>query len=117
VPLFPGYVFCRLDLVLSGKAVRYTRGVKDFVKFGDRFAEVAEGVIGTLRERCPDGIAQVQPVTYRAGEPITIKEGPLSGLEAVFESEMKGNQRVAVLLEFLGRQTRVVLSSDMIGRL
>ena len=29
-PLFPGYVFCRLDMVLSGKAARYSPGVKRF---------------------------------------------------------------------------------------
>jgi len=45
-----------------------------------------------------------------------IREGPLSGLEAVFDREMKGSERVAVLLELLGRQTRLVLSSEMISR-
>lgn len=114
-PLFPGYLFCRLDLIVSGKTVRYTPGVKDFVKFGSRFAEVTEEVVHSLRERCPDGVAQIT-AAYRAGEAVTIREGPLMGLEAVFEREMKDSQRVAVLLEFLGRPTRVILSSDIIGR-
>lgn len=117
VPLFPGYLFCRLDVVLTGKAARYAPGVKDFVKFGNRIAEVGPEIIQTLRDRCPNGVAQIQPRIYRAGEPIMIKEGPFSGLEAVFEREMKGSQRVAVLLELLGRRTRLVLSSEMIGRL
>lgn len=69
-----------------------------------------------LRERCPDGVAQIKARTYKPGERVKIKEGPLSGLEAVFEREMKGNERVAVLLEILGRQTRLVLSEEMIGR-
>ena len=41
-PLFPGYIFCRLDMVLSGKAARYSPGVKDFLTFGSRLAEVGE---------------------------------------------------------------------------
>ena len=45
-----------------------------------------------------------------------IREGPFSGLEAIFEQEMKGSERVAVLLEILGRRTRLVLSSEMIAR-
>lgn len=115
VPLFPGYLFCRLDLVLSGKAARYAPGVKDFVKFGNRIAEVDVEVIQALQERCPSGVAQIQPRVYRVGEPIMIKEGPLAGLEAIFEQEMKGSERVAVLLDLLGRQTRLILSSELIG--
>ncbi|MGH7775237.1 MAG: transcription termination/antitermination protein NusG [Candidatus Binatia bacterium] len=116
VPLFPGYLFCRLDLVLSGKAARYAPGVKDFVKFGNRITEVEVEVIETLQDRCPNGVARFQPRTYRVGEPVMIREGPLSGLEAIFEHEMKDSQRVAVLLELLGRRTRLILPSEMIAR-
>lgn len=114
-PLFPGYLFCRLDLTLFGKTVRYTPGVKDFVKFGSHIAEVGE-IIEALQERCPNGVAQIQPRIYRAGELVMIEEGPFAGLEAIFEREIRGSERVAVLLEILGRQTRLVLSSEMISR-
>src|SRR5438093_13068876 len=40
VPLFPGYLFCRPDSVISGKAARYTPVVKDLVSFGTRIAEI-----------------------------------------------------------------------------
>lgn len=115
-PLFPGYLFCRLDLMLSGKAARYAPGVKDFVKFGRRIAEVGEEVIKAVRDRCPGGVAEIKPRPYRVGEPVLIKEGPFAGLEAIFEREMMGSERIAVLLELLGRQTRLVLSSEMISR-
>ena len=42
VPLFPGYLFCRLDLIESGKAARYAPGVRDFLKFGNHIAEIGE---------------------------------------------------------------------------
>lgn len=113
-PLFPGYLFCRLDLFLSGKAVRYAPGVKDFVKFGNCIAEVETGVIGALQERCPGGVAELRPKVFKNGEPVLIREGPLSGLEAVFEREMRGSERVAVLLEILGRRTRLVLPVEML---
>src|SRR3989337_2777820 len=57
-PLFPGHVFCRLDMVASGKAARYSPGVKDFLTFGSRIAEVGDNIIQGLRERCPGGVAE-----------------------------------------------------------
>jgi len=116
-PLFPGYLFCRLDLMLSGKAARYAPGVKDFVKFGNRIAEVGEEVIKAIRDRCPEGVAEFKPRPYRAGEPVLIREGPFAGLGAIFEREMTGSERVTILLELLGRHTRLVISSEMIARI
>ena len=116
-PLFPGYVFCRLDMVLSGKAARYTPGVKDFLTFGNRIAEVGESIIQALRERCPGGIAEIDPVNAKPGDVVRINEGPFSGLEAIFEYKLRGSERVAVLLDLLGRQTRIVLPRETIGRI
>ena len=45
VPLFPGYLFCRLDLIESGKAARYAPGVRDFLKFGNHIADVGERLL------------------------------------------------------------------------
>ena len=116
VPLFPGYVFCRLDMVVSGKAARYSPGVRDFLKFGSRVAEVGDDIIEGLRERCPGGVAQIDPVKAKPGDIVRINEGPFSGLEAIFEQKLKGSERVAVLLEILGRQTRIVLPSEIIAK-
>lgn len=115
-PLFPGYVFCRLDMVVSGKAARYSPGVKDFLTFGSRIAEVSEDIIQTLRGRCPGGIAEIDPVSAKPGDVVRISEGPFAGLEAIFEQKLKGSERVAVLLEILGRQTRIVLPSETIAK-
>ena len=115
-PLFPGYVFCRLDMVVSGKAARYSPGVKDFLTFGSRIAEVSEDIIQTLRGRCLGGIAEIDPVSAKPGDVVRISEGPFAGLEAIFEQKLKGSERVAVLLEILGRQTRIVLPSETIAK-
>jgi transcriptional antiterminator RfaH len=62
-------------------------------------------------------VAQIEPLQIKPGEPVRIKEGPFSGLEAIFERSLKGSERVAVLLEILGRQTRIVLPSETIGKI
>lgn len=117
VPLFPGYVFSRLDMVTSGKSARYSPGVKDFLTFGSQVAEVGDDIIAGLRERCPGGVAQVDPVKAKPGDMVRINEGPFSGLDAIFEQKLKGSERVAVLLEILGRQTRVVLASETVAKI
>ena len=116
VPLFPGYLFCRLDMALSGKAARYSPGVKDFLTFGNRLADVSEEIIRALRERCPNGVAEIDPVGAKPGDMVRINEGPFSGLEAIFEQKLKGSERVAVLLDILGRQTRIVLPMETIAK-
>ncbi len=117
VPLFPGYVFTRLDMAVSGRLARYAPGVKDFLTFGSQVAEVGEDIIEALRDRCPGGVAQIDPVTAKPGDTVRINEGPFSGLEAVFERTLKSSERVAVLLEILGRQTRIVLASETIAKI
>jgi len=117
VPLFPGYVFTRLDMALSGRLARYAPGVKDFLTFGSQVAEVGEDIIEALRDRCPGGVAQIDPVTAKPGDTVRINEGPFSGLEAIFEQKLKSRDRVAVLLEILGRQTRIVLASETIAKI
>jgi len=115
-PLFPAYIFTRLDMVQSGKAARYSPGVKDFLTFGSRVAEVGEEIIHALRERCPDGVAEVDLVVAKPGDVVRINEGPFSGFEAIFQQKLKGSDRVAVLLEILGRETRIVLPSEIIAK-
>jgi transcriptional antiterminator RfaH len=115
-PLFPGYLFSRLDLVLVGKAARYCPGVKDFVRFGSQIPEIAESVVDELMERCPEGVAQIGPPPLQKGQSVVIREGPLSGLEAVFDHQLGGKERISVLLEFLGRQTRLIVPAEVIGR-
>jgi transcription elongation factor/antiterminator RfaH len=115
-PLFPGYIFCRLDMEVSGKAARYSPGVRDFLTFGSRVAEVGEVIIEALRERCPGGVAEIDPVAAKPGDVVRINEGPFAGFEAIFEQKLKGSERVAVLLEILGRETRLVLPSEIIAK-
>jgi len=47
--------------------------------------------------------------TFRPGQVVRIQEGPLHGLEAIFEREMPGYQRAVLLLRALSYQARVVV--------
>ena len=52
--------------------------------------------------------------TMHPGDLVQIAAGPMSGLEAVVTRVMPAKQRVAVLLDFLGRQTTIEMDrSDL----
>jgi transcriptional antiterminator RfaH len=107
-PLFPSYVFVRADWsAVPLTTVEWTPGVRRLVAFDGRPAVVPESAIALIRRRLAEGAWARAP--FRPGERVRIVEGPLQGLEAVFEGPMEPAARVRVLLEFLGRVHRAVV--------
>nr|WP_256489339.1 transcription/translation regulatory transformer protein RfaH [Pleionea sp. CnH1-48] len=107
-PLFPGYVFIRLeeDNPLWGK-IRSTRGLKDFVRFGGQPASIPVKVIEQLRQTSTlyssrQRISQVP----QKGQAVLLIGGAFSGLQAAFEIS-DGDSRAYVLLEVLGKTQRL----------
>jgi transcription antitermination factor NusG len=110
-PMFPSYLFVKLDVEQLGKGVRYTPGVKDFLRCDGSPSPLLPEVVATLRDRTgPTGIYR-RPLTPLApGMRLRIEEGPLRGMDVIFEQELSGPERVAVLLAEVNLQARVVLS-------
>ena len=107
-PLFPGYLFARFHLTQS-RMVMYAHGVRNLVSFGPSPAVVHDDIIDGLRERLQEGIVESTTLSFSRGDIVRIKEGPLCGLEAVFEKEMVGQQRAMLLMKTLACQMRVTL--------
>ena len=116
-PLFPGYIFGKCDLGSCYPAVRYARGVRKIVAFGPTPCPVDPEIIEAIRARLNNGVLTVPPATFSAGQSVRIQEGPLQGLEAVFEREMSDHQRVVLLLRALTSQWRVVVPVDQVANL
>ncbi len=115
--MFPSYLFVHLALDSVGKTVRYTQGVRDFVRFGGCAHPVGLEVIDALRTQTgPGGVYEPPPVRFQAGERLQINEGPLRGLAVVFECEMSGPQRVAVLLAEVQLAARVIIESNALSK-
>ncbi|MCE9683602.1 transcription/translation regulatory transformer protein RfaH [Halomonas alkalisoli] len=108
-PLFPHYLFIRLDRVASNwRPIRSTRGVLKIVTFGDKPLPVEDALVDTLREKGVEDQNATANVYFRAGEIVEITEGPFKDLQAVFASH-KGEERAIVLLNLLNRQQRLVM--------
>lgn len=105
-PLFPRYLFVRLDASGQGKSwapIRSTVGVQQLIYFGSHPAQAEDGLIDELRRREADGQAAV---LFQAGETVVITEGAFAGIEAVYQVA-DGARRALVLLELLHKPVRL----------
>lgn len=97
--LFPGYIFVRFDFPSDCRLIKYTRGVKKIVGTEHSPTPVPQGIIDSIRARLVDGLAVVNTQSFAPGEAVVIQGGPFQGLDAIFEQEMNGMERVCVLLK------------------
>lgn len=115
-PLFPGYIFARFDVDLLLSKVRRTRGVHDVVGFGAGAAAVDDGVIDLIRSRIgEDGYVHV--AEPRPGDTVRIEEGSLRSFVGIFERELRGQDRVVILLTTIAAQARVEIAKTAIRRI
>jgi transcriptional antiterminator RfaH len=111
--LFPRYLFVRpRDAAQSLAPVRSTLGVADLVRFGGRVAMVPDSVIESLRG-CADPGTGVHAARngLSPGSKVRFIDGPLSGLEGIFEMA-SGTERAFVLLDMLGKVNRLKVDCD-----
>ena len=115
-PLFPGYLFVRCDVRTHYRAVSYARGVQKMVAFGSIPETVDEEMIESIKSRFEDGYVIIQPPSFLPGQTVRVQQGPLEGLEAVFEREMPAQQRVVLLMNALSYQARVVVDRECVAQ-
>ena len=117
-PLFPRYLFLSAIAEFQDLApVRSTRGVITMVRFGTRLAVVPEIIIKALKKLMApgSGLIRIQPVLVEEGDKVRIFDGPLAGLSGTVQKR-SSEDRVRILLEFLGRPTTVDVDALMVQR-
>ena len=114
--LFPGYLFVKVDMTTEYRKVTYAHGVLRVVKFGAAPAVVEEKIIESIREGACNGLV-VLPLSssLKLGQIVRIHKGPFCGFEAIFEKELNGAQRVALLMKTVAFQGRVVVDRNCVG--
>ena len=112
-PLFPRYLFAGLDqAVQPWRPIRSTLGVAGLVQFGDEPASVPENIIRSLREREEAGaFDRISPhQSLRVGDLVQVTEGAFEDMVGRLV-ELRDQDRVIVLLDFLGRAVRAHLGA------
>ena len=107
-PLFPGYVFARFAYGDLHRPVTYTRGVRRIVSFGGTPTPVDDQILAEIRRHeDAEGLVNIPQPALRRGAQVVITEGPFRGLDAIFEMELPGPQRVVILLNEIALRARV----------
>ena len=114
-PMFPRYLFVHLSSQTDNWApIRSTLGVVSIVRFGRAAARVPDALIALLIAREDTEGIQILPVEkYKAGARVRIVQGSFAGYEGIFQA-VSGRDRVTVLLDILGRNSRTSVAIDSI---
>ncbi len=116
-PLFPNYLFAKLDVEAHYYKVKWTRGVSKILGVGGEPIPVSEKVVLTIKERMgesnlvrlDDGLVQ--------GSVVQFTSGPFKELMGVFDKKMSDGKRVKVLLNLIGVDVPVQVSKYQIKKL
>ncbi|QIG54258.1 transcriptional activator RfaH [Altererythrobacter sp. BO-6] len=109
-PFFPGYLFVQVgDGAAPWREIASTLGVSRLVSFGPSPAPVPSEIVEELQRHCDDD-GCMGPLTEMAeGDEIRIANGPLADFWGRIV-KLGPDQRAWVLLDIMGKQTRVLVS-------
>ena len=107
LPLFPGYVFCQLDVNHRLPALLIP-GVVRIVGLGKTPIPVDENEIGAVQAVVRSGLL-LQPWPFlKAGQSVTIAEGPLRSVTGIL-TQIDGSDRLVVSITLLQRSLAVAI--------
>ena len=106
--IFPGYIFVNTSLE-NYSALKYTKGIKNIVKFGDNISCLSSEEIEAMQ--MAEETSKINPVALQiqVGQYVMIAKGSLAG-SIVKVCSLPSKERVGVLLTFLGSVRRVTIS-------
>lgn len=116
-PLFPGYMFVAIDMATQRwRAIRSTIGVLRLVTNGDEPAPVPLPIIDAMRQREDEkGFVKIyQGPTFNRGDKVRVLAGAFADTPGLFDG-LADRERVAILLDLLGRKVRVMLDGNLVA--
>lgn len=114
-PLFPQYIFAYFVASTHLSKVWFTRGVNNVVHFGDSIAPVDDEAIAFIESQIGlDNIVRFGEL--KCGDKVRINQGPFQSLTGIFEKNVKGTDRVMLLLEAINYQGHIQIDRELIGK-
>ncbi|HUL19982.1 MAG TPA: transcription termination/antitermination NusG family protein [Thermodesulfobacteriota bacterium] len=115
-PLFPSYLFARLDICAAYYRVKWTRGVNKILGIGGEPIPISELVIQTLRQRTGENNVVRLDDELEKGSIVQFTSGPFKDLTGVFDKRISDGGRVRILLSLIGVDVPVQVSRHQIRK-
>jgi transcriptional antiterminator RfaH len=109
--MFPGYIFAKFCFRDNYRRVIHTQGVSQLVQQGER-RTLPEDTIEELRASVPEGIIEAPDLSIEPGAEIEFIAGSLKGLNGKVLAQLPAQNRIQILLEFLGNEITVAVDSN-----
>jgi transcriptional antiterminator RfaH len=116
-PLFPRYMFVQIDMAAQRwRSIQSTFGVSHLVLQGSDPARVNSDVVNALRAREDESgcVRLDQRPRFALGEKVRVVAGVFADNLGLFDG-MADRDRVAILLDLLGRKVRVSLDAGLVA--
>lgn len=114
-PLFPGYLFARVDAAAGGLAqileARYTALLPSNLAP----SPVSDADVAMVAKVCLSALP-VLPAEYKGGELVTIQRGALAGVTGVV-AKVRNRYRITVNVEIFHRAVEVELDAEAVASL
>ena len=105
-PLFPRYLFIKLDEVNDNWApIRSTYGVATIVRFSDHPLPIDDRVIELIRKRLSSTRKSRARRILKPGDRVRVTDGTFKDVEAIFVAN-DSDERVILLMSLLHRELR-----------
>jgi transcriptional antiterminator RfaH len=115
IPLFPNYLFVRIDVGTQYYSVLWSPGVKNFVSFNDSPAPLDEKVAECLLERADAAGVIAAQSDLTVGQEVRIRGGSFDGLVGLLQNVPDAKGRVQVLMKILNREIKVQLPLHLVA--
>lgn len=113
-PMFPGYIFVALDAAQGlWRKVNATYGITKLVSFGAAPAQVPDDLVSALMARCDQSGCMIPASDLKPGDRVTVTQGPFADIVGEI-TEIDPERRVWMLMDLLGRQTRLALRPEQL---
>jgi transcription antitermination factor NusG len=113
VPLFPGYLFCRMD-PHNRLPVLMTPGVIQIVGAGKSLIPVAEEEIAAIQRVVKNGLSTMPWPYMQVGHVARIEEGPLRGMTGII-IRIKSGMKLVLSVSLLQRSVAVEVDRSWLG--
>ncbi|WP_440054167.1 transcription/translation regulatory transformer protein RfaH [Pseudoalteromonas sp. T1lg65] len=112
VPLFPRYLFVRLD-PHSGhfSAVKNTRGISDFIRYGTQLQLVPEEIVHHFMQQ----ESATEQTEFNQGDVVVLNDACYRDIDAIYQ-QPDGEFRSILLINMLNKSVSIVVDNQSIKR-